>query len=258
VGVVVSRMHKQLQRRSADIDRLVGEREQIEKFYKEKYDATVRCLAQEQEKAVASAQAKKRELQRSMEMEQETTQELLAEEKKNEEIRETLDMTVTQLEKAQSEMTSFQASEIQAPQAQTVQRVMAAPEVRYARDRIQTQLKEKEETFNERQALQAEIRKVMGELECQRLHAAKLEDFVRKLTQGTVTTGYLLDPASKREAAAIMASAAKLQPSRSQRPASSPREREEHGDADYGARYVAYEGDSRWPPPAVGHCPPVR
>jgi len=256
--VVVSRVERQLQKRSGDIDRLLAEREEIEKFYTQKYDSLVRCLSQEQEKAVASVQAKKRELQRSLEMEQETTKDLLEEEKRNEELRISLDMTVTQLEHVQAQVIGFEAEST--PRQGTDDRrgffMQASPDLLHAKGRIEDTLKEKEQTSAERSATKADLLKVKAELEQQRAHSGKLEDFVRKITQGNSTTGYLLDPASKREASAILTSATKLQISRVQRPA---------GIDPYTGRRCAAcdEYDVRWPPPGVGpgsssgQCPAV-
>lgn len=276
VRTVVSRVERQLQTRSGDIDRLLAEREQIEKFYTQKYDSMVRGLAQEQERTVSSVQAKRRELERSLEMEQETTQELLMEETKNQELRSTLDLTVVQLEGIQSEMISFEQARTQsypsAPGAGARRRsdlaaasstaIQASPELSLARGRIEGHLQEKEQSYAEKCATKAEIVKIKRELERQRTHGAKLEDFVRKITQGNATTGYLLDPLSKREAAAILASAAKLQTSRLQRPSTPPRRTGEMADARHehfvGRSCLACDvQDARWASASPGHCPAV-
>jgi len=268
VRTVVSRVERQLSKRSGDIEHLLAEREQVEKFYTQKYDALVRCLSQEQERALASMQAKKRELEQSLKEEQETTQELLQQEKTNDELRATLDRTVSQLETVQNEtqqveMLAMQADSYEASfQAEDERRgalLKASPELLHARARIEAQLTEKDQTVAERHAAEAEIRKAKSELERQRAHAAKMEDFVRKLMQGNTATGYLLDPASKREAAAILASAAKLQAARLQRPDTFPRRSQSDAslthsvqDPFYGRTCAACdEYDVRWPPPSV-------
>lgn len=276
VRTVVSRVERQLQTRSGDIDRLLAEREQIEKFYTQKYDSMVRGLAQEQERTVSSVQAKRRELERSLEMEQETTQELLMEEKRNEELRATLDLTVVQLEGIQSEMISFEQARTQSYPSEpgaagrrrsdqavaTATTLQASPELSLARGRIEGHLQEKEQSYAEKCATKAEILKIKRELERQRTHGAKLEDFVRKITQGNATTGYLLDPVSKREAAGILASAAKLQTSRLQRPSTPPRRAVEMADARHehfvGRSCLACDvQDARWASASPGHCPAV-
>lgn len=200
--VVVDRVDKELHKRSSDIAQLLLEREQIEKLYDEKYDGLVRCLSQEQEKATASAQAKKRELVRSIELEDKTTKELVAEEQTLEQLELTFDQTRAHLElvvqQLQDSQDSAEKRALQAP-----------PDLDVARVKIEALMREKECSLSERQSTEIEIQKVAADLELQRDHAAKLEDFIQRLLQGS--SGYILDSSMKKEASSILAAAAKLQ-----------------------------------------------
>jgi hypothetical protein len=201
-------MEKELQKRSSDIDQLLMERDQIEKFYDEKYDALVRCLSLEQENAMKSAKAKKRELELSLELEDEITKELLAEEQTLQQLQGTFNQTKTQLDTVMQDMQAFKADSIQHI-SEPNRPPQAPPELDAARARIEVLLKEKEGCFSERQITDVDIGKAAAELEQQREHAARLEDFIQRLLQGD--SGYLLDAAMKREASNILAAAAKLQ-----------------------------------------------
>jgi chromosome segregation ATPase len=207
--VVVGRMEKELQKRSSDIDQLLTERDQIEKFYDEKYDALVRCLSLEQENAMKSAKAKKRELESSLALEDEITKELLAEEQTLQQLQSTFNQTKTQLDAVMQDMQAFKADSIQQVEPKQSRPLQAPPELDAARARIEVLLKEKEGCFSERQTTEVDIGKAAAELEQQREHAARLEDFIQRLLQGD--SGYLLDAAMKREASNILAAAAKLQ-----------------------------------------------
>merc|ERR1719375_1201238 len=109
IRVVVARAEERVDKNRNESDRLLEERKQLDSFYLQKRDAVIQCLSREQEKAVANVQAKKRELAQSIDMEHETTKELMMEEKKNDELRAMLDQTVFQLENVQSEMSKFEA-----------------------------------------------------------------------------------------------------------------------------------------------------
>jgi len=257
VRVVVDRIEEQLRGRSGDIEKLLAEREHIVNFYDQKYDALVRCLAHEQEKAVASGQEKKRELDRSTTEEYACTYELIAQQKTNKNLCEVLDVTVTQLENVQSEMLSLQGLSSGEPQPWGTG-AQGALELMQARRSIEAQLEEKEQATNEWNATQAAFLKAEDDLERQRSHAAQLEDFIQRIAAGK--SGYQLDPAAKKEAAGILAAAGKLHAARLQRPNLAGGARStralEHAEAErepFLGRSCAHcdEYDVRWPPPGV-------
>lgn len=128
------------------------------------------------------------------------------------------------------------------------------PELLQARGRLEAQLKQKERIFIERNAAEMEIRKAKDELQRQRSHAHKLEEFVRKLSTGNATSGFLLDPALKKEANSILAAATKLQAAKQSRPSTPPRVKQDDSNTEpfYGRRCASCdEYDIRWPPPGV-------
>jgi len=207
--VVAARAEKQLQKQSADIELLLMERAQIEKLYDEKYDALVRCLSQEQENAVARVLDKKRELARSFKLEDETAKALVAEEQRITELQFTFNQTKRQLDSVVQDLQDIQAESVQQTEDTPSSPLQVPSEVDVSRGKVETLLKEKDFSFSERQATEADIKKAACELEQQRDHAAKLEDFIRRLLQGD--SGHLLDASMKKDASSLLSTAAKLQ-----------------------------------------------
>jgi len=261
---VVGRVESQVQKRTADVDRLLLERGNIEKFYHQKHEEMSRCLQEEQRKAKESMTTKRLELEGVLEQERQTTESLLSRERRNEELRRTLDVTVEKLESVQSEISDLQAQQGSRPshevsqagpgalapplgQAGTGHLRKASPELLHVQGVLESQLSQKEQIVREKNVIVAEIRKVEDELEWQHAHACKLELFVRELMSENSAIGCQVDPALKREAANILASRAKLEAAKLQRP-SSP-----SGMAPPGRRCAAGdEYDVRWNSPWLG------
>jgi len=104
-------------------------------------------------------------------------------------------------------------------------------------------IREKDQAGAEKRATQIQIMKAQEELNLQRANSARLEEFVKKVALGT-DGGYLLDKDTKREAAALLAAAARM---RDGRPKSPPRR--QYPDPFFGRKCVACdEYDVRWPP----------
>jgi len=271
VRIVAARAEKQLASRNGDLEELLEERANIENFYHGKYEDLTRCLHSEAKKAEKQVAAKKKELEDSLRQEHETTQELILQERKNDESRATLEQTVSQLgqirhdmEAAQEEYGLVERRNTATPATSSTAvpdsiggvvttKPQAPPDLMHARARLEGHLQEKEQTFAERNAAMAEVLRVQDELEVQRAHASKLEDFVRRLIHsGNSSNGYMLDPAAKKEAAAILAATAKLQAARQQAAALSGDPTSQQGASFIGRRCAGYdEYDVRWPPPSV-------
>jgi hypothetical protein len=261
---VVGRVESQVQKRTADVDRLLLERGNIEKFYNQKHEEMSRCLQEEQRKAKESMTTKRLELEGVLEQERQTTESLLSRERRNEELRRTLDVTVEKLESVQSEISDLQAQQGSRPshevsqagpgalapplgQAGTGHLRKASPELLHVQGVLESQLSQKEQIVREKNVIVAEVRKVENELEWQHAHACKLELFVRELMSENSAIGCQVDPALKREAANILASRAKLEAAKSQRP-SSP-----SGMVPPGRRCATGEEyDVRWNSPWLG------
>jgi chromosome segregation ATPase len=207
VRIIVGRVQRELQKRSADIEKLLSEREQIEKFYTQKYDALVRGLSREQEQAASNAQAKKRELDRSLKLEHEVTHELVAQERKVEKLRSTLDQTVSQLESVQTDMQKYQEEKRRQDAQRSSHQVPSELEI--ARSRIEVLTKERDIKVAEKHSTQAAIDKARYQLVQQRMQSAKMEDFLRRLLQSGSAAQYVLDPTTKRDAKNVLASSGK-------------------------------------------------
>jgi chromosome segregation ATPase len=248
---VAKRAEEHLQHTSSDVTRLLEEQKEIEQFYVQKYDNMVCSLKSEQSKAVASVQAKKQELDRSLAKENEKNYGLMAKEKEVEALQSSLDAMVSKLESVKSEMHTLQESNpvTTRRQEELWNLAQVSPDAMHARARLEAQVSEKERHVAEVYATKVEITKAKTELDAQRAYAGKLEDFVRRLTQGN----NLIDAAAKKEAAGILAAAAKLQAAR-ERPTTPPkRPQSPDRDAHSFRRCAACdEYDIRWPPPQVG------
>lgn len=233
--VVVARAEHDLQKRSSVVDQLAMEREDSERSHGLQYDALVRGLAREQEKALSSAQAKKQEYEKALEAERLTTEVLRDEERKNEALRTTLDRTMAKLNSVRSEMAQHQAKfqngatsgvlQAQSPELMQATKMaqcnakvqngttsggvqVQAPELMQAISRVEVLVKEKELVSAETVETKALISQAQDELNQQRDHAMKLEEFVKKVA--TAGSGYRLDVATRKEAAEILASAARI------------------------------------------------
>lgn len=183
-----------------EVDRLVVEREQLDKTYAQKYDALVKGLHREQEKARDSAIAKRKELERSLELERETTQILGEEEAKNRALRCTLDRTVDQLNIVKSEMLQCQA----AAEARGLEFTAGTqPRLQMTRQTIERSLQEKEQLRHEAQVTEGEVAIMQAELRRQRAYTARLADFLRRLTSAPQAR-YLLDAALRRDAQKLL------------------------------------------------------
>jgi len=206
VRCVLARKEQEVQAKNAEVDQLLAARETAEKAYRQKYDALVRGLSEEQEKALARAQDKRRELERSLEEERKATQLLAEEESKNMRLRMTLDQTVAQLEEVK---TNMQQCEVQVHEWNTGRASdSASPEVQVATSRQEDATRHKEQVRLQTKATLAELMLAQEELNRQRAYSARLEDFVRKVSTGGGK--YCLDPASKREANRLLAASNRL------------------------------------------------
>jgi len=202
--VMVKKEHEVVEA-SGDVERLLVEREHLEKAYAQKYDSLVRGLHREQEKARDTAAEKRKELERSLELERETTQILGEEEGKNRALRCTLDRTVAQLNAVKTEMLQYQA----AAEARGIQFTAGAtPRLQMTHAKIEASLREKDELREETAAMEEEAMAVQAELRRQRAYTAKLEDFLRRLTSGPQSR-HLVDQSSRKEATRLLNIAAR-------------------------------------------------
>jgi len=178
----------------------------------------VRGLARERERALADSQARRVELDRSIEEEHETTEMLAAAENKNEALRTTLDQTVAQLNNVRTEAIQFEA-EAQAarngvlPQDRVTsvlgkKAAAQATELAQAVQQIEIRQTRKEQLINEVDAIKVAILKAQEELNTQRSTSSSLEDFIRKIALGS--GGYVLDQPTRKEASALLAMVANL------------------------------------------------
>merc|ERR1712032_1772006 len=192
--------------REAEVKQLLAVRERAEKEYTQKYDALVRGLSEEQDKALLRAQEKRRELERSLEEERKTTQVLAEEEAKNLRLRTTLDQTVAQLNEVTSNM---QQCEIQVQEWNSGRQPdSVSPELQVTASRMEDTMRHREQIALQTRATRAEVMLAYEELNRQRAYSAKLEDFVRRISAGGGK--YCLDPGSKREANRLLAAANRL------------------------------------------------
>lgn len=186
---------------SGEVEKLLLEREQLDKAYSQKYDALVRGLHREQERATDAAQAKKRELDKSLELERETTQILGEEEGKNRALRCTLDRTVDQLNAVRTEMLQCQA----AAEARGLQFTEGSkPRLRLTQAKIEASIQEKEKLRQETKATAEELAPLHSQLQQQRAYTMRLEEFLRKIALGPQSR-HLLDPAMRKEAMKLLA-----------------------------------------------------
>lgn len=206
VRCVLSRKDQDVQAKNAEVNQLLADRERAEKAYTQKYDALVRGLSEEQDKALIRAQEKRRELERSLEEERKTTQVLAEEESKNLRLRTTLDQTVAQLDEVTSNM---QQCEMQVHEWNSGRPLeLASPELQVTMSRIEDASRHREQIRLQSKATLAEVMLAQEELNRQRAYSARLEDFVRRVSAGGGK--YCLDAASKREACRLLTAANRL------------------------------------------------
>lgn len=183
-----------------EVDNLRLEMQHADEAYKQRQEALVRGLQKEQDKVYESQQAKRQELERSLELERETTQILGEEEAKNRALRCTLDRTVTQLKAVKVDMLQCQA----AAEARGIEFAAGvAPRLKLQQKRIDDCLYEKEQVLAEAQATLDEVDFTQEELSRQRAYTVKLEEFVRKLIAAP-SSRVGLDAALQREAARLL------------------------------------------------------
>lgn len=205
IRCVIARLDKQLKQRSSVIDDLLSEREQAEKYYSQKYDALVRGLAAEKERALAEVQGQLGEMADALVKEEENKQTLEVAEKKNEALKTSLDQTVTQLSSVRTEMLQCQAKMGREANGSFTQ----VPELNHALHRLEGLMKEKNHIYDETQETKQGILQVQQELNKQRAHSMQLEDFLRKVIAPS-NSGYVTDNPTRREASALVSAAAKL------------------------------------------------
>lgn len=186
---------------SAEVDRLLVEKQNLDKAYTQKFDVLVRGLQREHEKAMDAMKAKRAELERSCELERETTDILGEEEVKNRALRCTLDRTMSQLNAVKTEMLQCQA----AAEARGVQLVAGAgPRIEFQQQRIEACKLEKEHILAEAQATEDEVANLYDDLQRQRAYTTRLEEFVRRILSAP-TRQSPVDPAFRKEAMRLIA-----------------------------------------------------
>jgi len=203
------RSERERQSLAGELGRLMAEREVMVKDCERKADCLAQGLAHEKEKASQSADKVKLELAKSIALEQETTSVLTDEEVKNKALRATLDQTMEQLNTLRTEVLQYQAEAEEVKQGRTMNCGEQAPELMQALRRMDGIQSERQQVSNEMTVARAELLRIQDELNDQRGHSQRLEDFVRRISTGG---RYVLDPMRKKEAASILHAAAQLRP----------------------------------------------
>lgn len=205
IRCVIARLEKRLSQRINVIDDLMTEREQAEKYYSQKYDALVRGLAAEKERALAELQDQQAEMADALVKEEQNKQTLENAEKKNEALKSSLDVTVTQLSTVRTEMLQCQAKMGKEANGTFTQ----VPELNHALHRLEALTQEKDYIYNETQETKKGILQVQQELNKQRAYSMQLEDFLRRVIAPS-NSGYVTDIPTRREATVLVGAAAKL------------------------------------------------
>jgi len=236
VQIVVQRSEKELLVRSEKLEHVMAERERIRKSCEHEHSLLETALRAEQDKALSTSSLMKLELDKSLELERETTQVLCEEEVKNKAMRSSLNQTMGQLESLQGEAQEF-ALEHQdemigkmlfsdtsaagdllraaGPQgaatpprgAGGAQEYMQKQEVDRWLSDIENLSKEKENVANEIQSAKAQLLRLQGDLDRQHGHNLRYEGFAKTVASGGWR--YCSDPAMRKEAASLVAAAAK-------------------------------------------------
>jgi len=207
VNCVVAWAERKLHKQTEEIDKLLAQKDEIDRYYQQRYDALVRGLARERDKALASAREKRKELERSLQVERETSQILGEEEAKNQALRATLEKTVAQLNSVRTDMLTKQAQE-QEDRTSPRRSPRDVPEIVRLQHRAQGLETQAEHLAAETDATKAEVSKVECQLDIQRSHTKQLQDFIRRITSGNCKN--MLDSAVRGEAAALLAEGVRL------------------------------------------------
>eukprot|EP00927_Polykrikos_kofoidii_P043548 TRINITY_DN37620_c0_g1_i1.p1 TRINITY_DN37620_c0_g1~~TRINITY_DN37620_c0_g1_i1.p1 ORF type:complete len:942 (+),score=130.99 TRINITY_DN37620_c0_g1_i1:108-2933(+) len=206
VQIVVARSEKVLLTKGFELERAQAERQRVDRDYAAKMEALAKCMKVEHEKVRSSAEKRQRDLGRSLQLEQETTQVLKDEEEKNKALRSSLDQTMKQLHAMQTETSdnNLHADGIKDGTGLSKK----TPEVIHALDRIEAISSEKQLVASETSKAQGDILRVQEELNRQRAYSLRLEAFVRDLSASSGK--FILDPATRREATMLLKAAAQV------------------------------------------------
>lgn len=201
----VKRREQVADQRRKEVEALVEERDQADRLYEQRYDALCRGMSHQREEAAAQEVVARQELERSKEEEEKATQVLKEEDNRHANLKASLDQTVAQLDVVNDNM--HKCKEIinewaSRPPADP------APELITTMRQIEDTLKAREQIRSQSRTIRAEVMLAQDELQRQRAYSTRMEDFVRRVSAGGGR--YILHPASKREAARLLAAASKL------------------------------------------------
>jgi len=201
----LTRKEQVVQQQRKEVEALVAEREQTDRLYADRFDALCRGLAHERDKAAGQGVEAEKQLERSRQEEAVTTQALTEEDNRHAKLKSSLDQTVAQLDEVNANMEKCKAIidewANQPPEDPT-------PEMMQTLRQIEDTLKAREQIRSQARTIRSEVMLAQDELQRQRSYSQRMEEFVRKVSSGGGR--YVIHPSNKREAARLLAAAARL------------------------------------------------